>query len=45
MKNRSCLKFSSGKDVIPIAYGYPGEEFWEDEQAGTQITEIVNVEI
>ena len=40
-----CPKCSSVKDVIPIAYGYPGVEMREDGRAGTQITEIVNVEI
>ena len=34
MKNRSCPRCSSVKDVIPIAYGYPGVEMREDGRAG-----------
>ena len=34
MKNRSCPKCSSAKDVVPIEYGYPGVDLWEDEQSG-----------
>ena len=34
MKNRSCPKCSSVKDVIPIGYGYPDVEMREDGRAG-----------
>jgi len=34
MKNRSCPKCSSAKDVVPIEYGYPGVDLWDDEQSG-----------
>jgi hypothetical protein len=29
-----CPKCSSVKDVIPIEYGYPGEEMMEEEKTG-----------
>ena len=34
MKNPSCPKCSTAKDVVPIEYGYPGEDLWEHEQSG-----------